>query len=277
MSGGNSARWKDETIPYQMLQKARWFINENKEQPFFLYFAFHDIHVPRLPDHRFEGATNMGPRGDAIVQMDYITGELVKHLEKHQLDKNTLIIFSSDNGPVLDDGYADDAVERIGSHKPAGPFRGGKYSAYEAGTRVPTITYWPGVIKPGESDALINHLDIYSSIAALIGYEPEEDEAPDSENFLETFLGKSNAGHELMLEEAFAYSLRMGDYKYIHPKTSKAKMWINSIKGIESGINSEPELYDLSKDPGEQNNIAAENKKLVKKMEAELLRIMEDK
>ena len=82
MSGGNAARWRDETIPYQMLAKARTFMNENKNQPFFMYFAFHDIHVPRLPAHRFEGATNMGPRGDAIVQMDWVTGQLMEHLKK---------------------------------------------------------------------------------------------------------------------------------------------------------------------------------------------------
>jgi len=120
MSGGNSARFRDETVPYQMLNKARLFIDKNADQPFFLYFAFHDIHVPRLPDTRFAGATKMGVRGDAIVQMDYITGELMNHLEKRGLKENTIIVFSSDNGPVLDDGYADGAVELLGNHKPGG-------------------------------------------------------------------------------------------------------------------------------------------------------------
>ncbi|MBI9061406.1 MAG: arylsulfatase [Marinilabiliaceae bacterium] len=275
MSGGNAARWRDETVPHQMLQKARVFMDENKDHPFFMYFAFHDIHVPRLPDHRFEGATKMGPRGDAIVQMDWITGQLMKHLEKLNIAENTLIIFSSDNGPVLDDGYADHAVERIGKHKPGGPYRGGKYSAYEAGTRVPTITYWPAVIKPGKSDALVNHIDLYGSIAALVGHDLKDNEAPDSQDYLKTFLGQSSEGREIMLEESFTYSLRMGNYKYIHPSQSKAKRWINSIKGIESGIVEFPELYDLSKDKGEKRNIATENKKLVKQMQAELNHILE--
>jgi len=162
MSGGNSARFRDETVPYQMLNKARLFIDKNADQPFFLYFAFHDIHVPRLPDTRFAGATKMGVRGDAIVQMDYITGELMNHLEKRGLKENTIIVFSSDNGPVLDDGYADGAVELLGNHKPGGDFRGNKYSAFEAGTRVPTIIQWPTSIKPKESDALITHTDLYA-------------------------------------------------------------------------------------------------------------------
>jgi len=275
MSGGHSARWKDETIPYQMLQKVRAFMNENKEKPFFLYFAFHDIHVPRLPDHRFERVTEMGVRGDAIVQMDWVTGQLVDYLKQLGLEQNTLIIFSSDNGPVLDDGYADHAVERIGRHKPAGPYRGGKYSAYEAGTRVPTIVYWPAKIKPGKSDALVNHIDIYSSIASLIGHKLQDNEAPDSKDYLSVFMGESDKGREVMLEEAFTYSLRMGNYKYIAPSDSKAKRWINSIKGIESGIVEYPELYDLSKDKGENHNIALENKKRLKLMQAELKRILE--
>ncbi len=274
MSGGNAARWRDETVPYQMLERARAFMNENKDELFFLYFAFHDIHVPRLPDHRFEGATNMGPRGDAIVQMDYITGELMKHLEKLNIADNTLIVFSSDNGPVLDDGYADDAVERIGRHKPAGPYRGGKYSAYEAGTRVPTITYWPAGIQPGVSDALVSHIDLYGSIAALVGHELDDTEAPDSENHMDVFLGKSSQGRTIMLEESFTYSLRNGNYKYVQPSKSIAIRWINSIKGIESGIVDAPELYNLSKDKGEKKNIAESNKKVLKQMEKELEQIL---
>lgn len=272
MTGGNSARFKDETVPYQMLHKARTFIDENKEQPFFLYFAFHDIHVPRLPDARFKGSTKMGVRGDAIVQMDYITGELVKHLEKRGLKENTIIIFSSDNGPVLDDGYSDESVELLGNHKPAGPFRGNKYSAYEAGTRVPTIVYWPGTIKPEESDALTTHTDLYASFAELIGHKLSDNEAPDSYAMWKTFAGKSKKGREFLLEESVTLSLRHGNYKYIHPTKKKAE-WIKKEKNIESGVSTEPQLFDLSSDIGETKNIAKDKPKIVKKMQAEIERI----
>ena len=166
MTGGNAARWRDETVPYLMLDKARRFIDKSEDQPFFLYFAFHDIHVPRLPDHRFEGSTKLGVRGDAIVQMDYITGQLVDYIEsKGELD-NTLIIFSSDNGPVLNDGYEDNSADLLGVHRPAGVFRGGKYSNFEAATRVPTIAHYPAKIAGGQtSEALISHTDIYASVA----------------------------------------------------------------------------------------------------------------
>lgn len=272
MSGGNSARFKDETVPYQMLNKARTFIDENKEQPFFLYFAFHDIHVPRLPDSRFAGSTKMGVRGDAIAQMDYITGELVNHLEKRGLSENTIIVFSSDNGPVLDDGYSDQAVELLGEHKPGGPFKGNKYSAYEAGTRVPTIVYWPGKVKAKESAALVTHTDLYASFAQLVGHQLAEKEAPDSYAMWDTFAGESEEGRDFLLEESVTLSLRHGDYKYIHPTNKKAS-WIWDQKKIDSGTSTEPQLFDLSKDIEERINIADQNKRIVKRMQTEIERI----
>lgn len=273
MTGGNSARFKDETVPYQMLHKARKFIDENKGQPFFLYFSFHDIHVPRLPDARFIGATKMGVRGDAIVQMDHITGELVKHLEKRGLKENTIIIFSSDNGPVLDDGYSDQSLELIGNHKPSGPFRGNKYSAYEAGTRVPTIVYWPNKIKPGVSEALVTQTDLYASIAELIGHELEDNEAPDSYEMWTTFAGESKKGRDFLLEESVTLSLRHGNYKYIHP-TTKTASWIKDQKNIESGTSVKPQLYDLSSDIKEEKNIADKQPEILKIMHNEIERII---
>lgn len=272
MSGGNSARFRDETVPYQMLKKARGFIDENKNNPFFMYFAFHDIHVPRLPDTRFKGTTNMGVRGDAIVQMDYITGEIIKHLEKLGLKENTMIVFSSDNGPVLDDGYEDGAVSMLGKHMPGGPYRGNKYSAFEAGTRVPTIVYWPGKVQAGKSNALLTQTDLYASVAELIGHNLSENEAPDSQAMWNVFNGTSDKGRKFLLEESVTLSLRYGDYKYIHPTKKKAS-WIKSEKNIESGTSLEPQLFDLSKDIYESNNIAAKKKSIVKKMQKEIERI----
>ena len=147
MSGGKSAEWIDEDFPFVFTDKAKAFIQESKDEPFMLFFPFSDIHVPRAPNKMFVGKTSMGRRGDAIVQMDWMTGQIVDELKKLGLYENTLIIFSSDNGPVLDDGYDDDAVEKLGSHDPSGPFRGGKYSAYEAGTRVTLIVTYPNRIK----------------------------------------------------------------------------------------------------------------------------------
>lgn len=270
MRGGENALWKDEDFPYLLTDRAKDFITKNKNNSFFLYLAYHDIHVPRIPDKRFQGASSMGARGDAIAQMDWCTGQIVEHLEKLGIAENTLIIFSSDNGPVLDDGYADKAVDLLGSHKPAGPYRGTKYSVFEAGTRMPTIVFWPGTVKPGISNALLNQVDLYASLANLVGVEINPENAPDSENHLDAWLGKTQKGREWMIEEAFTYAIRKGDWKLIMPKTSGEPGWLKNKK-VESGISKEIQLYNLKKDIRETKNVASEypqiTKELLKKLE----------
>ena len=132
-------------------------------------FSLHDIHVPRVPHARFRGKTGMGARGDVIAQMDWSVGEILAALDRLKLADDTLVIFTSDNGPVVDDGYKDDAVAKLGTHTPAGPFRGGKYSNFEGGTRVPWLLRWPARVKPAVSDALISQVDLFASLAALTG------------------------------------------------------------------------------------------------------------
>ena len=191
MSGGQSARWIDEDMADVITDKAREFINRNKSRSFFLYFSFHDIHVPRVPHQRFVGKTEMGPRGDAIVQLDWCVGAIVDNLKSNKIFEDTLIIFTSDNGGKTDDGYQDEAAEKLGDHQPAGPFRGGKYSNFEGGTRVPFIVSWSHHVKPGESDALIGQVDLLASFAALTGQSLDDDAGLDSLNVLPALLGKS--------------------------------------------------------------------------------------
>jgi arylsulfatase A-like enzyme len=147
MQGGESALWRDEDIADVLVEKAIGFIDNDNEAPFFVYYNPVDIHVPRIVHERFEGITPFGPRGDMMVQLDWQVGALMEALEERGLAGNTMVIFTSDNGPVLDDGYVDYAVEKLGDHEPSGKFRGGKYSAFEAGTRVPMIVKWPGMIE----------------------------------------------------------------------------------------------------------------------------------
>jgi arylsulfatase A len=268
--GGTKAMWVDEEFPNVFTEKAVDFINKNKESPFFLFFSFHDIHVPRLPNKRFEGKSTMGPRGDAIAQMDWMTGRIVQELKKLNLEKNTLIIFTSDNGPILNDGYEDFAVEKLGKHKPGGPYRGAKYSAFEAGTRVPMITYWPGKISPGTTDALVSQTDYYASLAKMVNVKLERNEAIDSKNILLALFSKDEVARSVLLEESFTLSIRNGNMKYIQPITEKKfPKWLNNKK-IETGFSREAQLYDLSKDSGEQKNIASFHKELVKELQSKL-------
>lgn len=269
-TGGNSAHWVDEEFPDVFTEKAKSFMRKHQKSPFFLFFSFHDIHVPRLPNKRFEGSSSMGPRGDAIVQMDWMTGTIIEEIEKLGLDKNTLIIFTSDNGPVLNDGYEDQSEEMLGTHKPAGPFRGGKYSAFEAGTRVPMISYWPGTIAPGESAALMSQIDYYASLSAMLNISLDKNEAIDSKNMLKPLLDANEKGRDVLLEEAFSFSLRNNNLKYIAPKTKKwVPAWLDNKK-IETGASKKPQLYDLHKDQGEQVNIAKQHPKIVEKMQTQL-------
>lgn len=139
MKGGGKALWRDEDIADTILTSAVRFMEENVNKPFFMYLCTNDVHVPRMPHERFRGKSPMGLRGEAILQFDYTVGAVADALKRLKLDDNTLLIITSDNGPVLDDGYQDEAVSLAGDHKPGGPWRGGKYSAYEAGTAVPFI------------------------------------------------------------------------------------------------------------------------------------------
>jgi len=253
MKGGKKARWVDEDMADTFLARAQSFVREHKSGPFFLYYAMQQPHVPRTPHPRFVGATTMGPRGDVIVEADHCVGAFLKTLEEEGLLENTLIIFTSDNGPVLNDGYYDDAVEKIGSHRPAGPLRGGKYSLYEAGPRVPFVVYWKGRIQPKVSDAVVCQLDFLASFAKLTGQEVE---GTDSRDYLDVLLGKSQRGRDALVLEANSRTfLRQGDWVMIPPYAG-AK--VNKQVNIEMGNAKEYQLYNLQEDIGEQINLAGQ-------------------
>jgi len=262
MTGGKAARWKDEELGDHFTEKAIGFIESNKSGPFFLYFALHEPHVPRVPAPRFVGKTTLGPRGDAIVQLDDHVGRILDTLERLHLRENTLVILSSDNGPVLNDGYMDDADVKNGSHTPAGPLGGGKYSKLEGGTRVPFITSWPGRIKPGISSALASQIDFLASFAALAHQDVPSDAGPDSHNALEVLLGNTTTGRTTVIEQGISgLALRQGDWKFIPSSKGEPLM-----KLMRSGNSPQAQLYDLSKDPGETQNLANENPARLKEL-----------
>ncbi len=265
MTGGTSALWTDEDMADVITGKAVDFIRKNSKKPFFLYFATHDIHVPRVPHPRFIGKSGMGPRGDAIVEFDWSVGEIIRIIDELDLSHKTIVIITSDNGPVVDDGYRDDAVEKLGSHKPSGPFRGGKYSAFNAGTRIPMIVRWPGHIKPGVSDALVSQIDMFASLASLAGSEVPENSARDSFDQLDTYIGKSRKGREWIIGHALngRLSLIKGEWKLIKPGPGPK---IATYTNIELGNDTLPQLYNLKYDIGETKNLASENQEIVNEL-----------
>jgi arylsulfatase A-like enzyme len=229
----------------------------------FLYYALQQPHVPRTPHPRFVGSSGMGPRGDVIVEADWCIGQLLQTLEEEGLMEHTLVILTSDNGPVLNDGYYDDAVEKLGNHQPAGPYRGGKYSLFEAGTRVPFLVYWQGQIQPGVSDALVSQIDLFSSLAQLTGSELK---GPDSQPMWEVFTGQQKTGREeLILEATSRTALRQGDWIMIPPYDGPA---LNRQVNIELGNDPAYQLYDLSQDIGQQQNLAEQESERLQAMQA---------
>ncbi len=265
-TGGHTARWKDDKIAMDLTNQATGFIEKNRDHPFFLYFATHDIHVPRVPNERFVGSSEMGLRGDAIVELDWSVGEVESTLARLNLLQNTIVIFTSDNGPIVDDGYADGSVEALGDHKPAGPFRGGKYQIFEGGTREPFIVDWPGRIKPGTSDALVSQVDLVASLSSLTHVDLPATAAADSVDVLPALLGESKIGRVWLVEESNGIAIRKGNWKLIPPHLGM------DILKDEEGRNrilrgmKIPQLYDLGTDIGEKNNVADQHADVVKEL-----------
>lgn len=252
MRGGNAALWKDQDLADRITLEAEKFIRESSGKPIFLYFATNDIHVPRDPSPRFRGKSGLGIRGDATAQMDDCLGRIRKALAENGYE-DTLFIFTSDNGPKVSDGYEDGAREAWADENPAAPFSGGKYTVYEGGTRMPMIVAWPGHVKPGTTNnALISQTDFARSLAKIVGVDVPEGACGDSQELSYVMLGESEKGRENLVEQPAwgPWGYRKGDWKLIDSQ--------------------EPQLYFLGDDPGERNNLAAENPSKVEELRREL-------
>ncbi len=261
MKGGDAAKWSDIDMADNFLVRAQNYVKTHKDKPFFLYYALQQPHVPRTPHPRFVGKSGMGPRGDVILEADWCIGKFMKTLEEEGILENTLVVFSSDNGPVLNDGYYDDSDTKVGDHDPKGGLRGGKYSLFEAGTRVPFITYWKGTISSGVSDAMVCQMDLLASIANLLEIEKP---TTDSQDVLDALLGASKQGRDhLVIEAGSRTALRSGDWAYIPPYNGNP---INTQVNIELGNSKEPLLYNLKEDIGQQTNVAASNPEKLQEM-----------
>jgi len=281
-TGGHAARFRDEDLADKWVEKSNAWMSEQAktDQPFFLFFASHDLHVPRIPHERFQGKTPLGFRGDSIVQLDWCVGELMKKTAELGIDDNTLFVFCSDNGPVLDDGYQDFAVEKNGDHRSAGPYSGGKYSIYEGGTRTPFITRWPGRIPVGESDEIVCTIDLATSFAALTDTELPADACLDSLNVIDALLGKPDAsGREHLIEQDNGkggnYGYRAGKWKLQRHGKKQSRNVVVEGKLANTPV-AEYQLFDLDADPAEKKNIIDQHADVADKMKAELQKLLDD-
>lgn len=245
MTGGSDALWVDEEMAEVITGKAVDFIRKNASKPFFLYFATHNIHEPRVPGPKFKGSSQCGVYGDVIQEGDWSVGQILETLDELNLSDNTLIVFTSDNGPMVEEGYADGGTKNLNGHTPSGGLRGGKYTLFEGGTRLPFIVRWPKKVNAGISDAPLGYIDLFASFAALLNDQLAEKEAPDSRNALPALLGKKKktSHNEVLIQDNPGnVALRCGNWKLI-PKESHGK-------------EQEDMLFDLKKDDAEQNNLA---------------------
>ena len=284
MKGGKAARFKDEELADTVVEKSIAFLDANKDRPFFLHVGLFEPHVPRTPHPRFVGTSDCGVRGDVIHQIDWQCGQIMDALDRLGLTDNTLVLFTSDNGPVMFDGYFDRSVEDANGHRPSGALRGWKYLVYEGGTRVPLIARWPGRVPQGDSDSMICLTDLLATSAALSGGELPEGAGADSLDMLPELLGEaiSPIRSEVVQQGVSgAIALRQGDWKFI-PANAAA-----GASGIGSGANADDTrfseaivrenlLFNLTDDPGETKNLAAERPERVKEMRTLLKRIITD-
>ncbi|AMV31046.1 Arylsulfatase [Pirellula sp. SH-Sr6A] len=277
-TGGIRARFRDEDLADAWAKENQEWIASVGEQPFFLFFASHDIHVPRMVHERFQGKSGLGPRGDAILELDWNVGQLLSTLEKLDKRDNTIVIFCSDNGPVLDDGYKDDAIEKLGDHKPAGPFLGGKYNVCEGGTRTPFLVSWPSQVpKRVVSDALVTTTDFAASFAAMLDIPLPNDACLDSQNVLDALLGKEGAkGRDWVLQQdngsSGNFGLRSGKWKLMRHASGKAtnvhlRLVPSNMKRLQ--------LFDLESDPGESKDLSEQHPDRTQQLDQKLTEIIQ--
>ncbi len=278
-TGGEKARFRDEDLADEWVKRSIAWIEGKKDTPFFLFYAAHEPHVPRMPHERFQGKTPHGLRTDSIVELDWCVGELMAALDRLGIAENTLVVFCSDNGPVMDDGYADGALEKVGEHRAAGPFKGGKYSVYEGGTRTPFITRWKGTITPGVSDEVVATIDLRASLAALTGAVSDGVGAVDSENVLGALLGQPGAkGRAELVQQdngsSGNFGFRSGNWKLVRHEKGKAR---NVVVESLLATTDVPrlQLFDLSVDPGENENLIESHPEVAARLKARLEEIID--
>lgn len=275
MVGGQSAWWADENVAQTFAERAQRFIRDKQEQPFLLYLSLHDTHVPRWPAEQFRGTSNAGLRGDAIEEADWVVGQIMATLRAHGLTEETLVLFTSDNGPIYNDGYEDGAIADAHGHDATGSLRGGKYQSFEGGTRVPFIAHWPGEVEAGTtSEALFSQVDLLATIAELTGALLPKDAGPDSVPLPGVLTGDHEEGRAHLVQQGTGkLALRQGTWKYI-PAGSYPEWAFAKHNDPESPITTpmpppdQALLFNLETDPDESNNVIGQHPNVATQMAA---------
>ena len=252
---------------------------KGKAQPFFLYCPMPSPHAPIIPTDAFDGKSQAGGYGDYVVQTDDACGQLLTALRDCGFETNTIVVFSSDNGPEY---YAYGRDQKAG-HWSSSPLRGIKRDIYEGGHRVPFVIRWPGVTRPGAvTDALISQIDLMATIAAMLKFELPRNAAEDSHNFQPWLTGETKTPPRAFMvhnTNAKDYAVRSGDWLLVDAKTGytstkPSPAW--NKKHQQPPEDEQPfELYNLKNDIGQRNDLAAKHADKVGELQA-LLKTIRD-
>jgi arylsulfatase A-like enzyme len=268
-------RVDDEVMPTLTSKAVAWLEKQDASTPFFLYFTPVAVHNPITPSKKTTGSSKAGPYGDFIHELDASVGEILQTLDRKGFSQNTLIVFTSDNGGVVPYPTQTNIVQQIAVDAGlaiCGPWRGRKHSVYQGGFRVPFLVRWPGKVPPGTTcDEMISITDLLATTAAIVGeaLPARTQAAEDSYNVLPAFLGKNI---DQPLRDAMVthsadgnFAIRQGPWKWIegkaHPDTLPAALKMRADE-------FHPQLYNLSKDPGEKTDVLSRNADVAKRLEA---------
>lgn len=264
-----------EEVDLVFLKKSREFLEQHVRQspdkPFFLFHSAQAVHLPSFAAPQFQGKTQAGPHGDFIYQLDWIVGELMTTLEELGLADNTLVIFTSDNGPEVTSVVS---MRADHGHDGARPWRGMKRDSWEGGHRVPLLVRWPGRVKAGSTSAqLVSLVDVLATAAEILGETLPDDDAEDSFSLLPALLGEDQTPiRPYLLQQAFGgqrtLSIRRGDWKYLDHTGSGGNRYENNpgLKPFhlpDTAPDAPGQLYNLVNDPGETKNLAIERPEIV--------------
>ena len=265
-------------------EKTRRFITEHRkntpQKPFFAVLSTQIAHAPVLPAPEFNGATNAGPRGDFVWELDVLVGRMMALVKDLGIDDNTIILFNADNGAET---VHVNWMRQDYGHDPSGGWRGMKRDAWEGGHRVPFIVRWPGVFQAGLiSDQMINTTDIFATVASIVDFKLKDANARDSYDMLPAMLGTQDVKSSIrpyLLTQNFRgeFQIRQGNWKYINHKGSGGNNYeegfLKSYALPETAPDAQGQLYNLLLDPGETTNLyfkEAEKRKGLQKLLEEL-------
>ncbi len=264
-----------DKVDLVFLEKSKAWLKQQvqraPQQPFFLYHAMHAAHLPSFAAPEFQGKTKAGPHGDFIAELDHVVGELLTTLDQLGVADNTLILFSSDNGPETTSVVHMRADHQ---HDPARPWRGVKRDNWEGGHRVPLIVRWPKQVAAGTSDATVCLTDVMATCAALTGAKIPADAAEDSFSFLAALTGKADdrPRREYTLHQTIKLdmAIRRGDWKYLDHRGSGGNRYdqgeLQQYALPETEPDAPGQLYNLRTDPGETTNVYSKNPEIVKQL-----------